>query len=326
MPRILCTALSAETGPHFEMLKSAGFECDVVPRNLDLWNEDVLIGAFQGYHGILAGSEPITAKVIAASPDLRVIARAGVGFDAVDTAESDRRGIVVSTTPGVNHHAVAEHAIAMLMAIARGFPLADRQVREGVWKRVSRPRVMGSTLGLIGLGRIGQAAATRGVGLGMKVIAADPYAPQDFVREHGIELVELDELLAQADYISLHLPDLPETKHIINEQSIGRMKDRAVIITTARGPLIDEPALIAALQSGQLRAAGLDVFEKEPLPTDSPLLKLDNVILSGHIAGLDNESHEDTYAMAADTFIQLYNGSWPAERIQNMKGVTDWKW
>ena len=326
MPRVLCTALSAETGPHFELLKNAGFECNVVDRNLDLWDEDVLSAACENYHGILAGSEPLTAKVIANNPQIRVISRAGVGFDAVDTAECDRRGVVVATTPGVNHHAVAEQAISMVMAIARGFPLADRQVREGVWERTARPRVMGSTLGLIGLGRIGQAAATRGIGLGMRVIASDPFAPQDFLKEHGIEQVDLDTLLAQSDYVSLHLPDLPETRHIINSKSIDKMKAEAVLINTARGPLVDEPALIDALKSGRLRAAGLDVFEQEPLPIDSPLTKLDNVILSGHIAGLDNESHEDTYAMAADNFIQLFNGSWPAERIQNLKNVTDWKW
>ena len=326
MPRVICTALSAETGPHFELLKSAGFECNVVDRDLNLWNEEILSGAIDGYDGILAGSEPITANVIANNSQLRVISRAGVGFDAVDTAECDRRGIVVATTPGVNHHAVAEHAISMLMAIARGFPLADRQVREGIWKRTARPRVMGSTLGLVGLGRIGQATATRAIGLGMSVIASDPFAPQEFLKEHDIEQVELDDLLSRSDYVSLHLPDLPETRHLVNSESIDRMKDGAVLINTARGPLVDEPALIEALQSGRLRAAGLDVYEQEPLPMDSPLLKLDNVILSGHIAGLDNESHEDTYAMAADNFIQLFNGGWPAERIQNLAGVTDWKW
>ncbi|MEZ6060348.1 MAG: phosphoglycerate dehydrogenase [Planctomycetaceae bacterium] len=326
MPRILCTALNAETGPHFDTLKAAGFECDVVPRNLNLWNEDVLTNAVQGYHGILAGSEPITAGVIANSPDLRVICRAGVGFDAVDLPESDRRGVVVATTPGVNHHSVAEHAIAMLMALARGFPRLDQEVRRGEWTRIALPRVMGSTLGLVGLGRIGRATATRAIGLGMTVIAADPFAAPEFVNEHGIRLVSFDQLLSESDYVSLHAPVVPETRHMINADTIAKMKPTAVLINTSRGPLVDEPALVDALQTGKLRAAGLDVFETEPLPTSSPLLQLSNVILSGHVAGMDQESHDDTYAMAADTFIQLHGGKWPAERIQNLKGVTDWKW
>ncbi len=326
MPRILCTALNAETGPHFDMLKAAGFECDVVPRSLDLWNTEALTKAVQGYHGILAGSEPITASVIANSRDLRVICRAGVGFDAVDLVESDRCKVVVATTPGVNHHSVAEHAIAMLMALARGFPRLDQEVRRGEWTRVALPRVMGSTLGLVGLGRIGQATATRAIGLGMSVIAADPFAPSEFVKEHNIRLVSFDELLSESDYVSLHAPVVPETRHMINTASITLMKPTAVLINTSRGPLIDEPALIEALQTGKLRAAGLDVFETEPLPNSSPLLQLPNVILSGHVAGMDQESHADTYAMAADTFIQLRDGKWPAERIQNLRGVAGWKW
>jgi len=160
----------------------------------------------------------------------------------------------------------------------------------------------------------------------MTVIAADPFAPEEFVRQHGIRLVSLDELLAESDYVSLHAPVVAETRHMINAASIATMKQTSVLINTSRGPLIDEPALIDALKTGRLRAAGLDVFETEPLPESSPLLQLDNVILSGHVAGLDQESHEDTYAMAADTFIQLHDGKWPAERIQNLKGVTDWKW
>ncbi|MCA9049089.1 MAG: 3-phosphoglycerate dehydrogenase, partial [Planctomycetaceae bacterium] len=194
MPKILCTALSAEEGPHFDMLAQAGFECEVVPRHLNLWDEDTLADAIQGYAGILAGSEPLTARVIASSPLLRVINRAGVGFDAVDLKTCDQQRIVVATTPGVNHHSVAEHAIALLMGVARGFPAADQEVRAGKWTRTARPRVQGSVMGLIGLGRIGQATATRARGLGMQVIAADPFADPAFVAEHRIELVSLDDL------------------------------------------------------------------------------------------------------------------------------------
>lgn len=326
MPKVLCTALSGETGPHFELLKQAGFECNVVPRDVDLSVEDDFIPQLQGYCGVIAGSEPWTPKVIQACPELRVISRAGVGFDSVDLTTCNQQSIVVATTPGCNHHAVAEHAIALLMAVARGLPTADNGVRNCQWTRTPRPRVQGSTLGLVGLGRIGQATATRGIGLGMKVIAFDPYAPVDFVAEHNIRLVSLDELYAESDYLSLHAPVTEETDRMINASAIVKMKDSAVLINTARGGLVNEPDLCDALATGKLRGAGLDVFEVEPLPADSPLMEMRNVMLSDHIAGMDCESHEDTWAMGADTIIQLNNGTWPGERIQNLEGVTDWSW
>ena len=326
MVRVLCSALNAETGPHFKLLADAGYECVVPDRSLDLWNNEVLTKAIQGFDAIIAGSEPYPASVIAASPRLRVLARAGVGFDAIDLKACDEHRIVVATTPGVNHHSVAEHAIAMLMAIGRGFPALDQEVRRCEWKRIPLPRISECTLGLVGLGRIGQATATRAVGLGMKVLAFDPYPSADFVKQYGITMVSLEELLSKSDFVSLHSPMTPQTKHMINDKSIATMKDGAVVINTARGPLIDEAALIRALKSGKLRAAGLDVFEVEPLPASSPLISMPNVLLSGHVAGMDNESHEDTWALGANIIIRLSRGDWPAECIQNLKGVTGWKW
>lgn len=326
MPRVLCTALSTETGPHFQLLADAGFDCDVVDRSLDLWDNDTLARAIAGYDAVIAGSEPYSAAVLRTTDTLRVLSRTGVGFDAIDVAECDRRGVVVAITPGVNHHAVAEHTMALLMGLARGFPQCDQEVREGVWQRTARPRVMGSRLGVVGLGRIGQAVAWRAIGLGMTVLGYDPDPPAEFLREHAVQLRSLDELLAEADYVSLHLPATPETRHLINRETLAQMKDGAVVINTARGPLIDEAALIAALESGRLRAAGLDVFEQEPLPVNSPLTAMRNVLLSGHIAGLDCESHDATCDMAARTIVSLHRGDFPSACIQNLQGVTDWSW
>jgi phosphoglycerate dehydrogenase-like enzyme len=221
---------------------------------------------------------------------------------------------------------VAEHAIAMLMALGRGFPALDQEVRRGEWKRIPYPRISECTVGLVGLGRIGQATATRALGLGMKVLSYDPYAPADFVKKHGITMVSLEDLFRRSDFISLHSPATPETKHMINEKSISLMKPSVVIINTARGPLIDEPALIKALQTGRIRAAGLDVFETEPLPLTSPLIGMSNVLLAGHVAGLDNESHDATWALGAEIILKLHRGEWPADCIQNLKGKTGWKW
>ncbi len=326
MVRVLCTALNAESGPHFDLLQSAGHDCVVVDRSLDLWNANVLTQAIADYDAIIAGSEPYPEEVIRNSPRLRVLARAGVGFDAINVPACDQHDIVVATTPGCNHHSVAEHAIAMLMALGRGFPALDQEARRGEWNRNPLPRVWGRTLGLVGLGRIGQATAVRGLGLGMNVVAYDPFPPQQFCAEHRIPMRSLEDLFRESDFISLHLPMSAETRHLINENSIQTMKDGVVIINTARGPLIDEPALIAALQSGRVRAAGLDVFETEPLPVSSPLLQMPNVMVSGHVAGLDNESHDATWEMGADIILQLLAGKWPAECIQNMRGRSDWKW
>lgn len=318
--------MSSDQGPHLEALPQQGFDCDVIDPSVDMWDNASLTAALQGYHAVIAGSEPYPAAVIEGCPDLRVIARAGVGFDAVDLECCDRQGVVVTTTPGVNHHAVAEQAIAMLVALARNIVQRDRQVREGVWVRESGPRIWGQTLGLVGLGRIGQATAVRGVGLGMKVIAADPFASADLAKELGVGLVDLPQLLAESDYVSLHSPVDDTTYQMINETTISQMKPGAKLINTARGQLVDEPALIAALQSGRLGGAGLDVFDAEPLSTDSPLIALDNVILAGHISGLDDESHRDTYLMITDTLAQLHKGEWPADKIRNLEGVTGWTW
>ncbi|OYW19492.1 MAG: 3-phosphoglycerate dehydrogenase, partial [Planctomycetales bacterium 12-60-4] len=157
MPRVLCTALSTETGPHFQLLANAGFEVAVPDRSRSLYKSDALLEAARGFDAIIAGSEPWPRALIEQLPELRVLSRTGVGFDAIDLAACDDHQVVVATTPGVNHHAVAEHTLALLLAAARGFPRRDQVVRAGAWERPSTPRMMGRTLGVVGLGRIGQA-------------------------------------------------------------------------------------------------------------------------------------------------------------------------
>ncbi len=326
MPHVLCTALGTESGPHFDLLRAAGFEVSVADRSRNLYQSTQLLEVARDADAVIAGSEPWPRGLIEQLPKLRVLSRTGVGFDAIDLAACDEHDVVVATTPGVNHHAVAEHTLALLLGVARGFPRRDQVVRTGKWERPSTPRLMGRTLGVLGLGRIGQAVVERAAGLGMRVMGYDPYPNADFVARSGIELCSLPDVLAQADFLTLPLPVNPETTKIINAETLRRMKPGAVLINTARGALVDEPALIAALQSGHLRGAGLDVFEVEPLPAESPLLSLPNVLLSGHIAGLDDESQFDTLTMSADTILQLYDGRWPAERIQNLRGITNWKW
>lgn len=326
MSKIATFSLNGRGAPHEAILEGAGFEVVYADPKANLYCEDDLIAALDGCVGVVAGSEPYTPRVLKAHPQLRVIARTGVGFDAVHLPTCDEMGIVVCTTPGVNHHAVAEHTIAMLMGLGRGFPAIDHQIRRNEWKRVAYPRIMGQTIGILGLGRIGQAVATRAVGLGLKVLVYEPYPNQEFVSKWGLELVGLDQIVSQSDFITLHLPSTAETKGMFNKAMFAKMKRSAVLINTARGSLINEPDLIEALQTGVIRAAGLDVFAVEPLPPDSPLLKMENVMLAGHVAGLDQESHHDTFKMSAESIVTLKNGGWPKPCVVNLNGVTDWKW
>jgi phosphoglycerate dehydrogenase-like enzyme len=326
MPLVVGTSIDSGSGPHLEILKAGGLDFREVLRTRDLRRNDQLIEALAGAEAVIAGAEPYPPNVIEALPALRAIARSGVGFDAIDLAACDRAGVAVCTTPGVNHHAVAEHTLALLFGVARGFPMTDRRVREGKWKRVTGPRVMGSTLGIIGLGRIGQAVATRAVGVGMKVLAFEPQPNAEFLAKWPVELVSLDDLLARSNYVSIHSPLTPHTRHLINAQTLAHMRPGSVLINTARGGLVDEAALCDALRSGHLRAAALDVFEVEPLPLDSPLLHFENVLLAGHVAGMDNESKYDTFKMCAETLVALYRGGWAAECLVNLRGVSNWRW
>lgn len=324
--KVLCTALSTETGPHFELLANAGFQVDVADRSRNLYDAAQLLPVSKGYGAVIAGSEPWPATLLEQLPELRVLSRTGVGYDAIDLAACDRLGIAVATTPGVNHHAVAEHTISLLFGVARLFPARDQNVRAGTWKRISTPRLMGRTIGIVGLGRIGRAVATRARGLGMNVVASDPFPNLEFADQWQIKIVPFEELIQTADYVSLHLPMGQGTRHLMNAKTFAAMKPGSILINTARGGLVDENALVEALESGHLAGAGLDVFDQEPLPLTSPLLRFDNVLCSPHIAGLDDESQFDTLTMAADTIIQLRDGGWPTERIRNLAGVKGWAW
>jgi phosphoglycerate dehydrogenase-like enzyme len=326
MPKVVITAKIAKEGPHNQIFAENGWQVAFPPEDCDPFKEDDLIKLIADAEATLAGSEPYTPRVIESSKRLRAIVRAGVGYDAVNLEACDKADIPVCITPGVNHHAVAEHTIALMMAVARGFPELDRKVRANDWQRRAYPRVMGKTIGLVGLGRIGQAVATRARGLGMRVLAYEPCPNLEFCKDWQVELVDLDTLLAQSEFVSLHCPMSAENQHLINRGTIAKMKPGAVLINTARGPLVCEADLYEALRCRRLAAAGLDVFEVEPLPLSSPLLTLDNVLVSGHVAGLDNESAHDTSKMCAEIICGLARNIWPAGCVVNLKGRTGWVW
>jgi D-3-phosphoglycerate dehydrogenase len=248
---------------------------------------------------IVRSATKVTPDLLAKAPHLRAVGRAGVGVDNIDLQEATRRGVLVMSTPGGNAISVAEHTFALLLALARQVPRLDSALREGRWEKSSSgTEVRGKTLGLIGLGRIGSEVASRAEAFDMRVVAYDPYISEAAAKELQVELVPLDRLYAESDFISLHTALSPATTNMINAASIEKMKKGARIVNAARGELINEADLAAALKSGRLGGAALDVFVEEP-PKNSPLIGLPNVIGTPHIAGSTHEAQEEVGTQVA---------------------------
>jgi D-3-phosphoglycerate dehydrogenase len=248
---------------------------------------------------IVRSATRVSEELLEAGPRLRVVGRAGVGVDNIDVEAATRRGVLVMNTPGGNAVSVAEHAIALLLALARRIPEFDAATRGGRWEKSNAGiEVRGKMLGLVGLGRVGAEVARRARALEMRVAAHDPYISESVARDTGVELLPLEEVLRRADFISLHAALVPATEKLINAARIAQMKRGARLINTARGELIDEAALAEALASGQLAGAALDVFAMEP-PAGSPLLALPNVIATPHVAGSTQEAQEEVGVLIA---------------------------
>lgn len=249
---------------------------------------------------IVRSATKVTAELLDSAPKLRAVGRAGVGVDNIDLEAATKRGVLVMSTPGGNSVSVAEHTFALLLALARQIPQMDRAIHEGRWEKTSAAgtEVRGKTLGLIGLGRIGSEVAVRAEAFDMRVLAYDPFISEAAAREVSVELVPLDKLLAESDFVSLHTALSPATQNLINSTTIEKMKTGARVINAARGELIDEAALAAALKSGKLAGAALDVFAEEP-PKNSPLIGLSNVIATPHVAGSTMEAQEEVGTQVA---------------------------
>ncbi len=242
---------------------------------------------------VVRSATKVTEDVIAAAPALRVIARAGTGVDNVDLEAASQRGIIVMNAPGANSISVAELAMAQLLALARHLPAADAAMKTKKWekKKFAGIELRGKTLGIIGLGRIGQEVAARARSFEMQIVAHDPFISAGLAGQLGARLATLDDLCAEADFVTLHLPVTPQTKHLFNAERLARCKKGIRICNTARGELIDTPALVEALRSGQVAAAAIDVFEQEP-PADWTLAELPNVVATPHIAASTGEAQE----------------------------------
>jgi D-3-phosphoglycerate dehydrogenase len=315
--KVLIAALGLKEirGPFVDLLQQAGFEL-VYPPGSTLLTEEELLPQLQGVRASVAGFEPYTRRVIEANPTLKVIARVGVGFDSIDVEAATKQGIAVATTPGANRDGVAEHTFALLMALAKGLLPQHRDIQAGKWAPQSTVPLRGRVLGIAGLGNIGKAVALRSEGFGMRLLAYEPVPDLEFVRRHQIILAPFERLLAESDYLTLHLPLTPESRHLINRRTLAQMKPTAFLINTARGGLVCEADLLEALQAKRLAGAGLDVFEKEP-PGQTLLLQLNNVVCTPHSASSDLEARNDVTLAAVRAIVALSRGEWPSEQIVN---------
>jgi D-3-phosphoglycerate dehydrogenase len=260
-------------------------------------NGDALRRALPRAHALLVRSDTfVTADLIDHAPELRVIGRAGAGVDNIDVAAATRRGIAVLNAPAANTVSAAEHTLALLLALVRRVPWAAQSMRDGAWDRKSFAGIelRGKTLGVVGLGRIGAHVARVARALGMTVVAHDPYLPAQRADDLGVVLQPLDEVLAGADVVTLHLPLTDTTRHLLDRDRLARMKPGAVLVNAARGELVDEAALVEAVKSGRLGGAAVDVFAEEPLPADSPLRSVDRVLLTPHLAASTQEAQDRT--------------------------------
>jgi phosphoglycerate dehydrogenase-like enzyme len=317
MPKVLIAPapLAKLQGPFLDALVNAGFELVYPPVNRQLLEDEVL-AVVPGVDAVLAGSEPYNDRVFSACPRLRIVARVGVGYDAVDVAAATRHGVPVTTVPGTNQDAVAEHTFALILALAKNVVPQDRAIRTGGWPRQANLPLRGRSIGLVGLGRIGKSVAVRAAAFGMPVLATEAFPDRAFVERYNVRLLPLEELLAEADYVSLHVPLMPETRQLINRRTLALMKPTAFLINTSRGAVVSEADLLEALRAGRLAGAGLDVFEEEP-PGVTPLGQLDNVVLTAHTAGVDLRSRDDMALAAAEAVVDLFSGRWPGEKVVN---------
>jgi D-3-phosphoglycerate dehydrogenase len=269
-----------------------------------------LISIIGEYEGLMVRSETkVTAKVIEAGKKLQVIARAGVGIDNIDVEAATQRGIVVVNAPTANTMAAAEHSIALMLALARHIPQAHDSLKSGAWKRQNfvGVEVRNKTLGIVGLGNVGSEVARRVQGFQMRVLGYDPYVSPEHARNLRVELVPLDQIIREADFITLHLPLTPQSKNMIGAKELSLMKPTVRIINCARGGLIDEQALDQALRDGKVAGAALDVFAQEP-PKDSPLLSNEKVIVTPHLGASTQEAQANVAIDAAEQIISVLNG------------------
>ncbi|MDB6020051.1 MAG: D-isomer specific 2-hydroxyacid dehydrogenase NAD-binding [Pedosphaera sp.] len=285
-------------------------------------NGQELLDLLHGTDAVIAGSDQFSAAVLAspAAARLKIISRWGVGYDAIDIPAATAHGIVVAYTPGLTDSAVADFTFALLLALVRHIPEGLRSMRDGLWLPAWGHDMAGKTLGILGFGRIGQAVAQRARGFDLQIIAHNP-TPKPAAENPGVQFVSFDELLARSDYLTLHAAAKPQNRGLLGEAQFRRMKPTAYLVNTARGALIDEPALLTALREGWITGAALDVFCEEPLPPQHPFRSAPNLLLSPHQASSSRETGERVSAAAVDAILDLLHGR-PPKHLVNPEVLT----
>ncbi len=316
MTTVVVTWPHARSGPDSALEPLVQRGCTVVlePKHGDRTPAEVQ-RIMAGAQAAIVSTDPFDAPTLAALPDLKVIARMGVGVDSIDVSAASARGVLVTTTPGANHGVVAEHTVAMILSLVRRLPENDASTKAGNWDRAGAltPRTLSSmTVGIVGMGRIGRAVASAVRSFGAEVLCVDPGIESESV--DGVQVVDFTELIARSDLVSLHMPSTPGTRGLFDAKTFARMKPGALIVNAGRGDAIDERALVSALETGQLAGAGLDVFEREPHIADR-LREMPNVILTPHTAALSVESIEAMMTSAVSSVLAVLDGLVPDTAI-----------
>ena len=282
----------------------------IIPEVLERLAEADLLGLVGDIDGAVCGDDAFTERVLAAAPRLKVIAKWGTGIDSIDSEACRRRGIAVRNTPGAFSEAVADTVMGFILAFARRQPEMNREMHAGSWTKLPGVALREASLGVIGVGNCGKAIVRRAVAFGMRILGNDPVPmPAEFLAASHITMVSKEDLLRQADFVSVNCDLNPTSFHLIEEASFRLMKPTAVLINTARGPIIDEPALIAALRNGRIAGAALDVFEMEPLPSGSPLLGMANVLLAPHNANSSPSAWNNVHERTVNSLIEELEAS-----------------
>lgn len=273
--------------------------------------QDLLVGA----DGMIAGLDEIDAAALAVASDLKVVARYGVGYNNVDLEAARRRQVTITNTPGANARSVAELTITLILSLLRPVLPAVKGIRAGAWPRFKGFSLEGRVVGLIGLGAIGKETARKLAGFDCEILAYDLFQDEAFALEHQVRFMSLEELLAKADIVSLHLPGIPETVGLVDEKFLEQMKEGSWLVNTARGELVDEDALVRALQSGKLRGAALDVFQQEPPGEDNLLIQMEQVIATPHMGAHSDSATNAMGRMALEECLAVLQGMEPKYRV-----------
>jgi D-3-phosphoglycerate dehydrogenase len=323
-----------EDGTWAEQVAAAGGQLV----QIETRGEQEVIEATRDADIIINAGAQFPAAVIDALEHCRVIIQSSVGYDRIDVPAATAKGIMIANLPDYCIEEVADHAITLVLASARRLAAMERQVRDGSWNRGNSgsirdaigpvKRLSKATLGIVGFGKIGKLVARKAGGVGWRIVAADPFVSADAAAALGVELLSLDEVLRQSDFVTLHVLLSPETRHLIGARELALMQPSAYLVNTCRGPIVDEVALIEALRAGRLAGAGLDVFEQEPLALDSPLRDLPNVILTPHTAVYSEEAIEAWQREPFEQAIQVLTGHWPRGMVNrelrnSLAGYTD---